>query len=102
MPSSIWRCRRIVDTIAGACPVGPVVHKPSNHDAVILSLHFQAGKHHETMLDASIEAGVKRLVPSICGGRHAKAAQDIFPFAKSKAAIMSCIEQRAAERDWRG
>jgi uncharacterized protein YbjT (DUF2867 family) len=82
-------------------PKSELVSAFKGHDAVILSLNFQAEQHHETMVDASIDAGVKRLVPSVFGGRHTEEVQGVFPFAKSKADILSCVEKRAAKHeDW--
>ncbi|KAJ4299237.1 hypothetical protein N0V90_004481 [Kalmusia sp. IMI 367209] len=68
-----------------------------NHDAVILSLNFQADKHHSALVEASIEAGVKQLIPSIFGGRHTPEVQSIFPFAAGKAAMLAHVEKRAQE-----
>ncbi|KAL1592026.1 hypothetical protein SLS60_011618 [Paraconiothyrium brasiliense] len=67
------------------------------HDAVILSLNTAAEKHHNAMVDASIAAGVHRLIPSVFGGRHTPAAQAIFPVARAKAQLLSYVASRAAQ-----
>lgn len=61
-----------------------------------------AEKHHDKMVDASVEAGVKRLVPSLFGGAHGDEVQDVFPFAKGKAEMMGYVEKKAVDVEREG
>lgn len=67
-------------------------------DAVVLSLNWAAeAEHHNTLVDASVEAGVKRLVPSIWGGRiDIPEAKDVFPFAANKANMLDYVKTRGS------
>ncbi|KAK3305685.1 uncharacterized protein B0T15DRAFT_574978 [Chaetomium strumarium] len=67
------------------------------HDAVVLSLNYMAEmQHHNMLVDASLEAGVKRLIPSIWGGRlDLPEALEIFPIAASKGALLDYVKSKA-------
>ena len=55
-------------------------------DAVVLSLGFQAQPRHSALVQASIKAGVKRLIASGFGANDDNVAvQKMFPFAAQKA-----------------
>ena len=72
-------------------------------DAVVLSLNYMAEmKHHNMLVDVSVEAGVKRLIPSIWGGRlDLLEAREIFPLAASKGALLEYVKSKAPSApDW--
>ncbi|KAF2439155.1 hypothetical protein P171DRAFT_476945 [Karstenula rhodostoma CBS 690.94] len=66
------------------------------HNAVVLSLNFAAEfQHHNMLVDASVEAGVKRLIPFIWGGRiDLLEAQKFFPIAASKASLLDYVRSK--------
>ena len=75
-------------------------------DAVVLSLGFAGEHHHRSLVEAAIEAGVKRVVPSSYGcNDQNEAVQKIFPIAAAKAKMMGEMKelQQQAEKegkDW--
>ncbi|KAJ4350328.1 uncharacterized protein N0V89_008949 [Didymosphaeria variabile] len=82
-------------------PQQELVRAFKGHDAVILALNTGAEKYHNVMVDACIKAGVRRLIPSVFGGRHTPAVQSVFPVAKAKADILSYVEACAAQQgEW--
>jgi hypothetical protein len=63
---------------------------------VVLCLGFFAEHHHAALADASIKAGVKRLIASAYGGNdRSEEAQQFFPIAAGKGKIIK--ELREAE-----
>jgi hypothetical protein len=63
---------------------------------VILSLGYPAQHRHAALADASIKAGVKRLIASVYGGNDRnKEAVQFFPILAGKAKIVA--ELKAAE-----
>lgn len=67
-------------------PDEEMVEAFKGQDAVVLSLGFQAQPRHSALVQASIKAGVKRLVASGYGANDDNAAvQKMFPFAAQKA-----------------
>ncbi|CAI6337838.1 unnamed protein product [Periconia digitata] len=80
-------------------PPDEMVSAFRGHDAVVLSLNFAAEfQHHSALVDASIEAGVKRLIPSVWAGRIDVAeAREIFPLAAVKYGVLEYVRRRAVE-----
>jgi len=67
-------------------------------DAVVLVLGFAAEHRHSALVQASIKAGVKRVVASHYGSNIGnEAAQKIFPVAATKAAMVK--ELKGLERE---
>lgn len=79
-------------------PKAEIVEAFEGQDAVILSLNFIAEmQHHNMLVDASVEAGVKRLIPSIWGGRlDVPEARDTFPLAASKHELLEYVKSKSA------
>jgi hypothetical protein len=74
-----------------------ILHVFKGQDAVVLSLNYAAEfQHHNMLVDASVEAGVKRLIPSIWSGRlDLSKARGIFPLAASKAQLLEYVESKS-------
>ena len=49
------------------------------------------------MVDASVEAGVRRVIPSLFGGRRGREVEGVFPFAEGKGEMMGYVEGKARE-----
>jgi putative NADH-flavin reductase len=83
--------------VSDSYPKSEMVDVFKGQDAVVLSLNWAAeGQHHNTLVDASVEAGVKRLIPSLWGGRlDIPEARDVFPFAATKAALLDYVKSKA-------
>lgn len=66
------------------------------HDVVVLSLNLAAeSQFHNMLVDASVEAGVKRLIPSIWGARlDLPEAREIFPVTASKARLLEYVKSK--------
>ncbi|KAF2650660.1 isoflavone reductase family protein-like protein [Lophiostoma macrostomum CBS 122681] len=77
--------------VADNYPIDEVTAAFRGHDAVVLSLTFT--DIMETLVDAAIAAGVKRLIPSMWGGRLDDAeAREIFPPAAAKARQLDYVK----------
>lgn len=63
-----------------------------------------AEKYVSRMVDASVEAGVRRVIPSLFGGRRGEEVEGVFPFAEGKGEMMRGVEEEAksvgVEREW--
>ncbi|KAF4626471.1 hypothetical protein G7Y89_g11690 [Cudoniella acicularis] len=77
-------------------PIAEMIEVFKGQDAVILSLGYAAEHLHASLAEASIKAGVKRLIASVWGGNDTnKEAPKIFPIAAGKAKLFR--ELRAME-----
>jgi uncharacterized protein YbjT (DUF2867 family) len=77
-------------------PYEEMVEVFRGQDAVILSLGYSAQHRHAALADASIKAGVKRLIASVYGGNDRnKEAVQFFPIMAGKAKIVA--ELKAVE-----
>lgn len=77
-------------------PKSEILNTFRGQDAVVLSLNHAAEfQHHNTLVDASVEAGVKHLIPSLWAGRvDIPETREIFPFAAMKSGILEYLESR--------
>jgi len=77
-------------------PLDEMVNVFRGQDAVVLSIGFGpwSERSHSALADASIQAGVKRLIASTFDGPASDTAQDIFPVAKSKARIVEKLKSK--------
>ena len=84
--------------VADDYPKNDILEAFRGQDAVILSLNWiTESQHHDIFVDASIEAGVKRLIPSIWGGRlDLPGARDVFPFTATKHRILEYTKSKLA------
>jgi hypothetical protein len=84
--------------ISDSYPKTEFVDVFKGQDAVVLSLNYAAEfQYHNMLVDASVEAGVKRLIPSIWGGRlDLPKAREVFPLAASKAQLLDHVKSMAA------
>lgn len=84
--------------VSNEYPKTEMVDAFKGQDAVVLSLNWVAEfQHQKTLVDASIEAGVKRLIPSIWGGRlDIPEARDIFPLTASKSDLLEYVKFKTA------
>jgi putative NADH-flavin reductase len=80
--------------ISDSYPKNEILDVFKGQDAVVLSLNFAAEQqHHNMLVDASVEAGVKRLLPSMwCGRLDLQEAQEIFPLAALKAQLLDHVK----------
>ncbi|KAK6530280.1 hypothetical protein TWF694_003642 [Orbilia ellipsospora] len=78
-------------------PEDQVLEAFAGADAVVLSLAFVALEYHAALVDASIKAGVKRLVASTYGCNDENAAVlDLFPIAYRHHNIVNDLRSRKA------
>ncbi|KAF2258645.1 NAD(P)-binding protein [Lojkania enalia] len=84
--------------VGDSYPKAEMVDVFKDQDAVILALNLMATvETHAALVDASIEAGVKRLIPSIWASRLDIAeARDIFPLAALKAQFLEQVQSKSA------
>jgi hypothetical protein len=84
--------------VSDSYPKSEFVQVFKGQDAVVLSLNYAAEfQHHNMLVDASVEAGVKRLIPSVWAGRlDLSKARDIFPLAASKAQLLEHVKSKTA------
>jgi uncharacterized protein YbjT (DUF2867 family) len=79
-------------------PCEEVVAAFKGQDAVVLSVSFMAEKnHHSALVDASVEAGVKRLIPSTYAGRlDLPEARQLFPIAAMKGGALDYVQSKVS------
>jgi hypothetical protein len=84
--------------VSDSYPKSEFVDVFKGQDAVVLSLNYAAEfQHHNMLVDASVEAGVKRLIPSIWGGRlDLPKSREIFPLAASKGQLLDHVKSKTA------
>lgn len=84
--------------IGDSYPKSEILDIFKGQDAVVLSLNYAAEfQHHSMLVDASVEAGVKRLIPSIWGGRlDIPEVREIFPLAASKAQLLEHVKSKSS------
>ncbi|OCL06609.1 NAD(P)-binding protein [Glonium stellatum] len=79
-------------------PVGEMVAVFRGQDAVVLSIGFGpwSERSHSSLVEASIQAGVKRLIASTFDAGVNDEAQKIFPVAETKARIVEELKRNEA------
>ena len=82
--------------MADGYPSDEMVNVFKGQDAVVLSLSFFGKQRHTALVQASITAGIKRLIASTYGGTdRSEEAEQFFPIAAENGKIIK--ELRAAE-----
>ncbi|KAF3922440.1 hypothetical protein AA313_de0206405 [Arthrobotrys entomopaga] len=82
-------------------PEEQMVNVFTGADAVVLSLSFVGLEHHAKLVDASIKAGVKRLIASTYGcNDNNSAVLEIFPIAYRHHNIVEDLKSRKAPPGW--
>lgn len=91
---SIYLPQIKVHKISDDYPLPELTEAFTGQDAIISTLPGQLSTIHIRLIDAAVEAGVKRFIPSEFGNNTCAAASDFVPLYGIKAKVIECLRTR--------
>ncbi|CZT09711.1 related to NmrA-like family protein [Rhynchosporium agropyri] len=76
------------------CPILQLIEAFKGQDALVSALPGRPYKVHLRMIDAAIQAGVKRFIPSEFGNNTCAAAADLVPMYADKAKVIAYLKEK--------
>lgn len=75
-------------------PIDQLVEAFKGHDALVSAIPGRPYEVHLRMIDAAIQAGVKRFIPSEYGNNTCAAAADLVPLYADKAKVIAYLKEK--------